>query len=288
MAAPAELPVDTLDDTAVEVVVLTAAHFGGGAVREPHRHAYHELLWIREGHGAHSIDGVRHPVVPGAITLIGRGQVHVFEHGTDLHGAVVRFGDDVLLDDGGRALPATWLLASRGDRTVWVPAGEAPHLDALIAALGAEVTRPPDTCSADLQRHLLSAVLLLIERWYDAARTEHPAADDAQVQVHRRFSAVLERDYARHHDSAHYADALAMPAASLSRTLAQVTGQTTKELVTARVMLEARRLLRFTDLTVGEVAHRVGFSDPLYFSRAFKRDAGDAPLAFRARARGRG
>ena len=36
-------------------------------------------------------------------------------------------------------------------------------------------------------------------------------------------------------------------------------------------MLEAARLLRFTDLSVGEVAHRVGYDDPLYFSRAFKR-----------------
>ncbi|MEA2229489.1 MAG: Helix-turn-helix domain, partial [Solirubrobacteraceae bacterium] len=41
------------------------------------------------------------------------------------------------------------------------------------------------------------------------------------------------------------------------------------------------RLLRFTDLTAGEIAHRVGFEDPLYFSRAFKRARGAAPTAFR-------
>lgn len=288
MASRAELPVDTLDDDGLEVVLLTGANFGGGAVREPHRHAYHELLWIREGGGEHAIDGVRHPVRAGAITLVGRGQVHVFKQGSDLHGAVVRFGDDILLDEGGRAAPATWLLAARGDRTVEVPAGDVPHLDALIAALAAESARPRDGCTADVERHVLAALLLWIERWYDAARTEHPDADDAQVQVHRRFSELLERDFARHHDAAHYALALGMPAAALSRALAQITGQTTKELVTARVMLEARRLLRFTDLAIGEVAHRVGYSDPLYFSRAFKRDTGQAPLAFRARVRGRG
>ena len=48
------------------------------------------------------------------------------------------------------------------------------------------------------------------------------------------------------------------------------------------MMLEAARLLRFTDLTVGEVAHRAGFTDPLYFSRAFKRHAGEPPMAYRA------
>ena len=52
-------------------------------------------------------------------------------------------------------------------------------------------------------------------------------------------------------------------------------------------MLEAARLLRFTDATVGEVAHRAGFADPLYFSRAFKRHAGEPPVAYRDRARGK-
>jgi len=80
---------------------------------------------------------------------------------------------------------------------------------------------------------------------------------------------------------------LAVPAAALSRALTQATGRSTKELVTDRVMLEAVRLLRFTDLTVGEIAHRVGYDDPLYFSRAFKRHAGEAPMAYRDRVRGR-
>ena len=50
-------------------------------------------------------------------------------------------------------------------------------------------------------------------------------------------------------------------------------------------MLEAARLVRYTDLTVGEIAFRVGFEDQLYFSRAFKRHRGEAPTAYRARLR---
>ena len=109
------------------------------------------------------------------------------------------------------------------------------------------------------------------------------SADDAEVQLHRRFAAVLERDFRDHHDAAHYADALAVPAAALSRALSAVTGRSTKELVTDRVMLEAARRLRFTDATVGEISHAVGFGDPLYFSRAFKRHAGESPTIYRDR-----
>jgi hypothetical protein len=69
-------------------------------------------------------------------------------------------------------------------------------------------------------------------------------------------------------------------------TLTRATRSSTKELVTDAVMVEAARLLRFSDLTAGQIAHRVGFSDPLYFSRAFKRHHGESPTGYRARGRG--
>ena len=274
-----DLTLDQLDAGAAQVVRLRDARFGGAAVREPHRHDYHELIWIRAGAGQHAIDGATVPVRPGTITVIGRGQVHVFEQGEHLDGAIVRFT--------GEAVAESWLLAGQGGRTVVVPGGEQDRLDALIDALGAELARPPDEHSPELQRHLLTAILLWIERWYDASRTERRADDDAEVQLHRRFTRRLEEDYAAHHDAAHYADALAVPAAALSRALAHVTGRATKDLILDRVMLEAARLLRFTDLSVGEVAHRVGYDDPLYFSRAFKRRLDQPPQAYRDAARGK-
>ncbi len=270
---------------AVQVAWLEGARIGEPPVREPHRHDYHELIWVRDGAGQHLIDGAPVPVEPRTVTLIGRGAVHVFERAEGLTGAVLRFGDE-LLASGGRAAPG-WLLAGRGGRTVPVPAGAEAELEAALRAVAAEAERPPDPYSADLLRHLVATVLLWVERWYDAVRTERRAADDAEVQLHRRFTALLERDFRAHHDAAHYADALATPPAALSRALSQVTGRSTKELVTDRVMLEAARLLRYTDDTVGEVAHRAGFADPLYFSRAFKRHAGEPPVAYRERVRGK-
>jgi AraC family transcriptional activator of pobA len=288
-----DLTVDRLPDAApsLQVVQLRDASVGADAARgarEPHRHDYHELIWVREGRGRHLIDGEPFDVRPRTVTLIGRGQVHVFERGSSLTGAVVRFGDELLHEGGAARADPAWMLGSRGARSVDVPGGEVGRLEATIDALGAESRRPLDACSVDLQRHLLSALLLWIERWYDASRTQRRDADDADVQLYRRFTGVLERDFARRHDAAHYADALRVPPAQLSRALSHVTGRTTKELVTDRVMLEAARLLRFTDLSVGEVAFRAGFRDQLYFSRAFKRHFGEAPVAYRARLRGRG
>jgi AraC family transcriptional activator of pobA len=258
------------------VVLLDDAAFGSAVARgarSPHRHDYHELLWTRAGEGSHLIDGERSAVRPLTVTVIGRGQVHVFEEARGLSGAVVRFGGELLFE----AAPA-WLVGGRGALTVDVPPGEAEAFEGTIRTLRAELTRPADACSVDLQRHLLSALLLWVERWHDDATHERPDEGEA---LYRRFVAVLERDFAAFHDAAHYADALAVPAAALSRALSAVTGQTTKQLIVERAMLEAARLLRFTDLTVGEVAFRAGYEDQLYFSRAFKRRYGVAPSAYR-------
>ncbi len=283
--ATRDLTTDQLSDRTeapLQVLTLEDVSVGRDGPRDPHRHDYHELVWVREGCGRHSIDGQAVEVLPGSITLIGRGQVHVFEGAVGLHGAVIRFEDDLVSGPAtGLANPA-WLLSARGGHTVEVPADAVASLEATIAALEAETARSGDDgCTLDLQRHLLQVLLIWLQRWYDATHDELHEPDHPEMQMHRRFTEVLERDYARHHEAGHYADALAVPAPALSKALSQATGKTTKELILDRVMIEAARLLRFTDLTVGQIAAQVGFGDPLYFSRAFKRQRGLSPQAFR-------
>jgi len=286
-----ELTVDRLADSPAPLQVSRFESFDigelGDPVREPHRHDYHELIWVRSGRGQHLLDGEPLEIEPGTLTLIGRGQVHQFGQADGVAGAVVRFGEELVPGGYGEHANPGWLFAGRGGRSVPVPPGETERLDAIIDALAAEVARPVDEWSGELQRHLLAVLLLWVERWYAGARAELRTQDDADAQLHRRFARELERDFVRHHDAAHYADALGVPAASLSKALARITGRPTKELVIDRVMLEAARLLRFTDLTIGQIAHQTGFADQLYFSRAFKRHHDVAPSEFRARARGR-
>ncbi len=283
--ATRDLTTDQLSDRTeapLQVLTLEGVSVGVDGPREPHRHDYHELVWVREGCGRHSIDGQKVEVRPGTVTLIGRGQVHVFEGAGGLHGAVIRFEDDIVAGPPtGLANPA-WLLSARGGHTVEVPADDVASLEATIASLEAETGRSGDDgCTLDLQRHLLQVLLIWLQRWYDATHDDPHEPGHPEMQMHRRFSEVLERDYARNHDAGHYADTLAVPAAALSKALSEATGKTTKELILDRVMVEAARLLRFTDLTVGQIAAQVGFDDPLYFSRAFKRQRGLSPQAFR-------
>src|SRR3954468_7965077 len=130
-------------------LLLEGASFGAaaGGARAPHRHDYHELIWARSGSGNHLIDGERHAVEPGTVTLIGRGQVHVFERAAGLSGAVVRFGDELLYGDAAARAGPGWLLGRRGALRVTVPQGDAPRLGAAITSLAAEARRPQDAYS---------------------------------------------------------------------------------------------------------------------------------------------
>jgi AraC family transcriptional activator of pobA len=253
---------------------------------EPHRHDFHELLWTRSGRGEHSLDG--HDVVAGAATLllITRGQVHRYIRSFSVYGASVRFGDELLLGAdpgpaGASAPSAGWI--------VRVPDAEFDRVDATMTLLERESTGFSDDRAPAIQRHLLQMLLASAERWRAAQRADaEPGAGEsagAAVALHRRFSELLERDFTREHAIGHYARELAVSPSTLSRTLKHVAGRAAKELVTDRVMLEAARLLRFTDHTVGEVADAVGFTDQLYFSRAFKLHQGETPTAFRRRVR---
>jgi AraC family transcriptional activator of pobA len=254
--------------------------------RRPHRHAYHELIWTRRGTGSHLIDGERSAIGPQQLTVIGRGQVHVFERAAGLDGAIVRFGDEVLhVEAVARANPS-WIVGFKGPHSVLVPDDAVAHLDALVRALAQEERLPLDSRSIDVERHLLCTLLLWVERWHESRRTAHAAADDAAKQLYDRFVEVLERDYARKRGAREYADELGVPQAVLSRALADVTGRRTKELITDRRMLEAVRILRFTDRPIGEAATRAGFDDQLYFSRSFKQYHGKTPTEYRTQMRG--
>jgi len=271
----------TVDDFPAEADALEVRSFelesiDADDVREPHRHAYHELIWVREGSGRHLIDGEPVDFGPRTLTLIAKGQVHQFERADRVSGVLLRFDDEWLA--GSRH----WLFSGGACSALNVPEKDAPRFDALLDLLREEVEQPAGPESAELRRHLLSAALLWAQRWREA-QLEGGGATRADVQLQQRFLETLERDFANSHEAAHYSAELGVTTGTLSRTLMRLGGRTAKQLILDRVLLEAARLLRFSDLSVKEIAARLGFTDQFAFSKAFKRQRGEAPLDFRNR-----
>ncbi|MFF5140441.1 AraC family transcriptional regulator [Streptomyces sp. NPDC013157] len=253
--------------------------------RMEQRQDFHTLFWLRSGTGRQIIDGKPLEVGSPTLTLVGRGQVYRYENMRDVDGAIISFGDDLLYEGSAVRVNPVWLVGRYGAQSVSVPAEDAARMDRLVDILAAEAQRPPDALSAEAQRHLLLTLLLWIQRYCDDARAGEALSEDGDAWLHRRFVELLERDFARRHDVDHYADTLRVPAPLLARALSNSAGRPTKALIMDRVMLEASRLLRFTDLQIGEIASRVGLRNQFYFSRAFKQRYGESPQAYRTRVR---
>jgi len=79
-----------------------------------------------------------------------------------------------------------------------------------------------------------------------------------------------------------YAAALKVSESRLRHACMIVAAQSPMQLVHARVVLEAKRQLRYTSGSVSEIAYALGFDDPAYFTRFFSRRTGMSPRAFRA------
>lgn len=265
----------------VHILWLSPDHdLVAGDIRAPHRHDYHELFVLSDGHLTHRIDDQRIEHGPGSVLLIGRGQMHVLEHAAGARGAVVRFNESMLTDAAQQTSPG-WMLVRARTCVLHPPASEMGDLEQLLHVLDGEMQRPRDGRTDTLESYYLSAVLLLIDRWQGAPTLDASAPQSSDMALFQEFARLLAAEYANHHDAKWYAEQLAVSPNHLAGVLTHLTGRSTKKLINDRVMTEAQRLLRHTSLTAQQIAFRLGYEDPLYFSRVFRQHVGQPPSQYR-------
>ncbi|MFJ8330210.1 AraC family transcriptional regulator [Streptomyces sp. NPDC094437] len=247
----------------------------------PHRLDHHQLLLVDAGTGRFSIDSTHFECRPGTLLWIRPDQVIQFAPGPELDASVLMFTETFplrmnahmeMLEDVLR--PSHWQLS----------ASEASALQPVLALLYEEFERPDQGWAEDLLKHLLAVVLLRIDQM---CREHHESPPDgAQFTgelgaLFLRFRHELERSYQVTRLVDDYATALCCAPRTLARACRTVAGKSTKDIIDARVALEARRLLAHTDLSVGTIARRLGFTEVTNFGKFFLRRVGVAPGAFR-------
>lgn len=245
-----------------------------------HRHeGLHQFLLLEQGGATARLDNVPVRIEAPALLMLAPGCVHAFEYGPGCAGRQLTVPTARLADAlAGAPLLAARLASTRllqGDE-LGDPDTPARHFDALAD----EFAR-----SDPGRTEVLQAQLVVLASWFlrrlggtppDEARR---ALRDTLVQ---RFRSLIELHWRRHEGLVFYAEKLHVTPDHLSRSCRQVAGQSALDLLHERVLLEARRLLAYTQAPVAEVARELGFPDPAYFSRFFTRRAGLAPLAYRS------
>ena len=109
---------------------------------------------------------------------------------------------------------------------------------------------------------------------------------DGEFRLFAAFRAAVEQHYKDGAPVAHYAGLLRVTPVRLNRLCLKLAGKSAFDIVQDRLMLEACRKLTYAPSSVASIAYELGFQDPAYFSRAFKRHAGMTPKAYRERRAG--
>ncbi|MCG6113094.1 MAG: helix-turn-helix domain-containing protein [Paracoccus sp.] len=238
----------------------------------PHRHAHLAQVFLLEcGHFAFTVDGhTTHPRAP-TLLFLPPDTVHGFTFSAGTEGWVLTLpapAHPELFGEGAElaSLTGTHFSAKAPDATA-----------ALFEGLAAEWRG-----QGALRRTRLRAgvMRLFCEIFETEARHRRPAATDPRLTT---FLDLIARHHARHWSMARYGTEVGMSVRNLARVCRECTGQSPQQLVETHLMREACRLLAYTRMPAQQVAFQLGFHDPSYFNRRFRRAMGVSPGTYRRR-----
>lgn len=102
-----------------------------------------------------------------------------------------------------------------------------------------------------------------------------------ELDVFRDFSRYLEIHFREKHNVAEYAELLHIAPKTLTHKFKNLNLESPNQLIINRILLEAKRLLFYTDKPVKEIAYDLGYEDPAYFNRLFSNKTGNTPYNFK-------
>lgn len=246
----------------------------------PHKHSFYEILWLEKGPSMHKIDHHSFELSFDSIFFIAPGQIHELAQEDNLIGYSIMFSPEFLtLIEGGQELFSglSFMEDTYAHPAITLLPKEMKELFSCLNMLLKEAERSDR--SVDVLRHLLLVFLFQIKRMID----ERPVLtyDKHQFIIVKKFKILLEQHYKEETRLSFFADVLCITTAHLNEVLKTVTGKTGAETIRERLLLESKRMLLHGDLSVGQIAAELGFTDFSYFSRQFKKQEGLSPVAFR-------
>jgi AraC family transcriptional activator of pobA len=152
-------------------------------------------------------------------------------------------------------------------------------LESLFNSICEEYQQQHDSRELMLET-LLTTLILSIKRLAEPSAIKIEAAD----RSHRHFLAfgqLLEKYYSQHWTVADYAAQLGISAPHLNSICRKLRQQSALSIIHQRLLLEAKRSLRYTGRTIAEIAYQLGFSEPSHFTRFFKNKMEKSPKEFR-------
>nr|WP_067288020.1 helix-turn-helix domain-containing protein [Marinobacterium profundum] len=274
----------TIEDPAfVHIENITSRSSAHGWIIKPHRHGrMFQMICMFSGGVEVQLDEKVHKLEgPWAIT-IPPGSVHGFCFKPETLGMVLTLAEPMLSDASySRSRPYFEPLLSTPMTIAFEQDGpQLAQLQRLLRQIESELNCP-DTGRALMCEWLAHAVLMTLRRQLDLHGLSAEAANTPSATL-AAFRQQVEAHFRDHWTVVEYANSLGTSAARLNRLCKQLLDKTAKAVPQSRLLLEAKRRLIYTRSNLDEIAYDLGFQDPAYFSRFFKRATGLTPGRFRS------
>lgn len=249
-------------------------------VDDLHKHTFYEIIWIEDGLSKQHIDYQEYVIAPQTLFFISPGQLHYFEEWQYLQGGSIFFTEDFfLLNQQNKDSLFEFVFLDN----FYI----CPHLS-LDDAAYTEIKQSIDALlrekkrkdySPQIAQAFLQILLYQIQRCVEAQSSQ--VVSKKYLVIYKKFKLLIDQYFTQGLTAGDYAEKLAITSHHLNLVSKHITGKTATELIRARALLEAKRMLTFTDHTVTEIAAELGYFDSSYFAKLFKSEAGMSPLDFK-------
>lgn len=249
-------------------------------VHNPKKIDTYSIFWITEGKGTYHIDFKQYDFNGNIIFFLSPGQVFSVASEAIKKAYKLSFKQDFYcVETHDKAIACNGLLFNNIYETPFVTPNDnqTKKLEFIIQTIAEEISIV-STAQYDMLQSLLKQFIIASVR---IKNETPPTNDNTETKLFKDFSVLVEKYHRQFHSVTNYAERLGVSPKSLAKHFQKIGTQTPSDLIKEKLLLEAKRALRYTDTTVKEIAYELGFNDPAYFSRFFTKAAQKTPLQFR-------
>ena len=246
-----------------------------------HTLSYYDITLITNGQGFFSIDGVSHPIEKGRVFFSSPGQIRSWNFTTMPQGYVLIFEEEFLCDFFNDTLFVRNLVYFNSNgisSTLLLTPSDYEQLVQLMQLIATEINR-----SKLKDQHILRALLyhatMLYNRLYLQQHQTHEI-EQTNRYIHQ-FRVLVDKHFSEIRTVEFYAEQLHVSAGHLNELIRKHTGFSAKQFILNRTIMEAKRLVGYTDLTISEIAFALNFESSTYFNRIFRKHTQQTPLNYR-------
>ena len=245
---------------------------------QPHRLMFYALLYIAKGNGHHFVDFKDYPFEDGAVITIAKGQVHSFKRNLDNEGFILLFTeaflDKSLLTSGLMQQFSIYNYQLTKSPVIHLPAEQNGYFFSFINNIYDEFLIN-DFATEEIVRSQLKILLLRLERY-------RQSYDRLEVRPEfLNFQALLNEHLFASRKVSFYAQRLYMTPRKLNEITHEAVQLPAKKYINTTFVMEIKRLLANTNLSIKEIAYRTGFAEPTNFVKFFRKHADQTPAHFR-------